>query len=176
MTEHDKQGSRGGGASGVEAALMRLERALEKVADSNREILDRLARMEVQQTNQALELHHQHERIKDVTNRLSALEVEVAVTSANATKNNERLVKRWAAVGAVGLVILAAIGTAIGNAAITVLSNEDSRGVPSHYLVPRNWDEPRSRIDQTMGPDASRQGARQKEYASPGVGEGESDR
>lgn len=111
----------------IASSLDRFEASLERINSANAEILDRLTRMEVQQSGQASEIHHQHEQLKELSTRVSKIEIEMAVHGATSTSNNERLLKRWGVIGAVALVLLGAIGNALSEAVLRSIEEEGRR-------------------------------------------------
>lgn len=140
----------------IASSLDRFETSLKEINSANAEILDRLTRMEVQQTGQASELHHQHEQIKDLGTRMSKIEIEMAVHGSTSTINNDRLLKRWGLIGAVALVLLGAVGNALSQ---YVLSLADERGERNASYYERNADVYRDgdAVDRVQrDPDRSR--------------------
>lgn len=112
----------------IASSLDRFETSLEKINSANAEILDRLTRMEVQQSGQASEIHHQHEQIKELGTRMSKIEIEMAVHSSTSTLRNDHLLKRWGVIGAVALILLGAVGNALSEAVLSAMREEERNG------------------------------------------------
>lgn len=125
----------------------RIEKSLDRITKANGEILDRLTRMEVQQSGHGAEIHHQREQIKEVSARVSRVELDIAVHKENTTMTNQGLIKRWGAIGAISLVILAALGNALGSAVLSYY--QETR---SPYEESTNYDRYRgdSQLDDRL--------------------------
>ena len=98
------------------------ESRLERIEQKADQILDRLTRMEERQNSHAGQLESHTQQIADHSQRIRKIELAHAVASATTQQQGKQLMGRWAAVGAVALVVLGAIGTFIGNAIVEIMS------------------------------------------------------
>lgn len=85
------------------------------------QVLDRLTRMEERQNSHGAQLDSHAIQLADHSQRLREMELAHAVTEATTTQQGQRLLGRWAALGATALVVLSAIGAAAGKAAMYLL-------------------------------------------------------
>ena len=94
---------------------------LDRIEAGVNELNQRMARLEERQYSQGVKLETLEVRIDDHAVRLREAEVAHAVSKATMTQSQQRLLGRWAAVGAMGLVALSAVGSAVGKALLGVM-------------------------------------------------------
>jgi len=87
---------------------------LDRVEGKLDQVLDRLTRMEERQASQGAQLDSHAMQLADHSQRLREVELAHAVSKATTTQQGQRLFGRWAAVGAVGLVVIGTVGSVIG--------------------------------------------------------------
>lgn len=85
------------------------------------QVLDRLTRMEERQNSHGAKIDAHDQQLQDHSSRIRDVEMKHAVAVATTTQRGQRLLGRWAAIGAVALVILGSLGTFVGNAIIEML-------------------------------------------------------
>lgn len=96
---------------------------LDRIDHKLDQILDRLTRMEERQNTHAGKLEAHSEQLTEHGARIRNVELAHAVAVATTEQQGNRLMGRWAALGAGALIVLGAIGTFLGNAAIKLWGN-----------------------------------------------------
>ena len=94
---------------------------LERIEQKADQILDRLTRMEERQNNHGAKLDSHDAQLRDHANRIREVELRSAVIDATSTQRGQRLLGRWAAIGAIMLVLVGVVGTFVGNAIIKLI-------------------------------------------------------
>lgn len=87
---------------------------LDRIEDGVNQLNQRMARMEERQNSHGAKLESHDAQLAEHSGRIRSVELAHAVSAATGTQTATQLNGRWAAVGAVALVILAAIGGYIG--------------------------------------------------------------
>ena len=113
--------------------LEHIHEALKGISESNNEILHRVTKMEVQQSGHASELHHLREHQKEVAHRVSALEVRVSVHEAGTSAVSVQLFRRWAFIGSMVLIFIAAVGNALSEAVIQAWGEDNETQKEEFY-------------------------------------------
>ncbi|WP_299231694.1 hypothetical protein [uncultured Halomonas sp.] len=97
---------------------------LDRIESGVNELNQRMARLEERQYSQGVKMETLEMRTDDHAVRLREIEVAHAVNKATMTQGQQRLLGRWAAVGAVALVLLSAVGSAVGKAVLGIVGVE----------------------------------------------------
>ena len=91
---------------------------LDRIEGLLAQVLDRLTRMEERQNAQSAQIDNHAIQLSEYSHRIRELELQLAVSAATGKQQASALNGRWAAVGAIALVILGSIGAFIGNSLI----------------------------------------------------------
>lgn len=91
---------------------------LDRIDGKLDQVLDRLTRMEERAEMHGGKLHAHQTRLDEHATRLRDVEIANAVGEATSIQSGEQMKGRWAALGAVALVILGGIGAFVGNALV----------------------------------------------------------
>lgn len=87
---------------------------LDRIEAGINQLNERMGRMEERQNNHGATLESHASQLGEHSVRIRSVELQHAVAAASSTQTSTTLNGRWAAVGAVALVILAAIGGYVG--------------------------------------------------------------
>lgn len=96
---------------------------LDRIEQGVSDIRDRLARMEVRQDNHGAEIEAHKSQLENITRRLHDLEVSQAVAGNTEAKHHGRVMDRWSALGAVGMLLLGAFATAAAMSLINLFGD-----------------------------------------------------
>lgn len=97
---------------------------LDRIESGINELNARMARLEERQHSQGVKIETLEIRNDDHSVRIREIEVDHAVSKATMTQGQQQLLGRWATVGAVALVILSAVGSAVGKALMGIVGVE----------------------------------------------------
>lgn len=94
---------------------------LDRIEDGVNELNSRMARLEERQYSQGVKMESLEVRTDDHAVRIREIEVAHAVNKATMTQAQQQLLGRWATVGAVALIVLSAVGSAVGKALTNIM-------------------------------------------------------
>lgn len=97
---------------------------LDRIETGINEIKLELARLEERLNHQGVKIETHDMALTDQGKRLRELELNHAVTVATSSEQGKRLIGRWAAIGAVALVLLSSIGAATGKFITDMLNQQ----------------------------------------------------
>lgn len=95
---------------------------LDRIEQSVAQILNRVTRMEERQNHHAVDLSAHAARLDALATRIAELELRMAVAGERSDLTAKRFDGRWAIAGAVLLVIVTAVGSALGQALVSMIT------------------------------------------------------